>query len=346
MSWYSARGGTKKGFRYSQMMLNRGAVAGVSLARVMAHCGGDPKAAVRYVAGAIASAPEAAEPYAVLADLWQEQRQSLAAVLEGADSLPVVLAQSYVSFLENDMDVAVMALGSVVGAQPTVAWAKAPWFSDARFLGSVRAEAVAEAVMRTMDHGRGLDVPAVREGLRPWFDAIDVVCDREPLSEAMAKMAIFLRACGLTDESFALCDRADSVAPVMLTEVVRAGTWRRLGDPGQTAASFHRALALEPGNWSLYLDLADLHAEQGDFAAAARFAGEGLEHGPTETTLRAAEAAYRARHSGEPDALRDLIALVPHLPNDSYQALLIDHACASPALPAHLIAEARRLRHG
>ncbi|MFJ8743296.1 tetratricopeptide repeat protein [Embleya sp. NPDC127516] len=328
------------------MMLNRTAVAGVGLARVMAHCGGDPGAAVRYLAGAIASAPEAPEPYAVLVDLWQEQRQGLAAALEGATSLPAVLARSYVAFLENDMNVAVMALGSVTGARPTVAWAKAPWFGDARFLGAVGAEAVAEAVMRTMDHGHDLDTPTVRGGLLPWFDAVAVVCDREPLPEAMAKMAIFLRACGLTDESFALCDRADSMERVMLTEVVRAGTWRRLGDPEKTAAAFHRALALEPDNWSLYLDLADLHAEQGDFAAAARFAGEGIKYGPTETTLRAAEAAYRARHTGEPDALRDLIALVPHLPNDSYRALLIDHACAGPTLPAELITEARRLLHG
>jgi hypothetical protein len=37
-----------------------------------------------------------------------------------------VLAQSYVSFLENDMDGAAMAIGAVTGAQPTIAWASAP----------------------------------------------------------------------------------------------------------------------------------------------------------------------------------------------------------------------------
>lgn len=108
-----------------------------------------------------------------------------------------------------------------------------------------------------------LDTPGTLEGLRPWFDAIDVVCAREPVPEAMAKMAIFLRACGFTDASFGFCDRADSIEQIMLTEVVRAGTWRKLGDPGQTAAAFERALALDPANWSLHLDLADLRAEQG-----------------------------------------------------------------------------------
>lgn len=323
-------------------MSNRTVAAGVGLARVMAHCGGSPAAALHYVAGAIASAPEDPEPYAVLAELRGEQRAKLTDLLQGASSLSVVLAQSYVSFLEDDMDRAVLAIGAVTGAQPTVAWATAPWFSDARFLGAVTANALADATMRTMDYGYALDNSSIREGFRPWFDAIDAVCAREPVPEAMAKMAIFLRACGLTDESFSLCDLADSIDRIVLTEVARGGTWRKLGNRDQTASAFERALALEPANWSLYLDLADLRAEQGDFAASVQLIGQGLEHEQTETTLRAAGAAYHARLTGSPDDLRELIELAPHLPNDSYRGLLIDHACAGPALPSELIAEVRR----
>lgn len=310
----------------------------------MAHCGGSPAAAVHYVAGAVASTPEDPKPYAVLAELWEEQRADLAELLQGAGSLRTVLAQSYVSFLENDMDGAVMALGAVTGAQPAIAWANAPWFGDKRFLGTVTAGALAEAVMRTMDYGHALDSAGTREGLRPWFHAIDVVCSREPVPEAMAKMAVFLRACGLTDASFGLCDRADSIERIMLTEVVRAGTWRKLGDPGQSAAAFERALTLDPANWSLYLDLADLHAEKGDFTTAVQLISQGLEHEPTEVTLRAAGASYRTRITGSPDDLRELIGLMPHLPNGPYRELLIDHACSGPALPAELIAEARRFQ--
>ncbi|MFF2194185.1 tetratricopeptide repeat protein [Streptomyces sp. NPDC058157] len=159
-------------------------------------------------------------------------------------------------------------------------------------------------------------------------------------------MAIFLRACGLTDASLALCDRADAVEPVTMTEVVRAGTWRRLGDPGRTAAAFERALVLDPANWSLYLDLADVRAEQGDFAAAVRLVGRGLEHEPAEVTLRAAGAAYRARLTGRAEDLRELIALAPAVPAAGYRGLLIDHTCAGPDLPPALVAEARALRDG
>ncbi|MFD7320373.1 tetratricopeptide repeat protein [Streptomyces sp. NPDC059875] len=311
----------------------------------MAHCGGSPAAAVHHLASAIASAPEDPEPYAVLAELWREKQSELAEVVRDADSLRAVLAQSYVRFLDGDMDGAALAIGSVTGVQPGIAWAKAPWFGDERFLGAVSADALAEAAMRTMDYGHGLDTESMREGFQPWFQAIDVVSAREPLPEALAKMAILLRACGLIDASFALCDQADVVERSMLTEVVRAGTWRKLGDPQQTAAAFERALALDPANWSLYLDLADVHAEQGDFTAAVRLIDQGMKHEPTELTLRAAGAAYRARLTGSPADLSELIELARQLPNDSYRGLLIDHACAGPALPAELVAEARRIQN-
>ncbi|GGT03922.1 hypothetical protein GCM10010271_02140 [Streptomyces kurssanovii] len=326
-------------------MSNRAVAVGVGLARVLAHCGGSPAAAVDHLAGAIASAPEDPEPYVVLAELWKDKRSELAEVVRNGDSLRTVLARSYISFLEDDMDDAALAIGSVTGARPDIAWAEAPWFSDERFLGGVSADAMAEAAMRTMDYGHGLDTDSMRERFRPWFDAIDAVAARRPLPEALAKMAILLRACGLIDASFALCDRADSVERLMLTEVVRAGTWRQLGDREQTAAAFERALALEPANWSLYLDLADVRAEQGDFTAAVLLIEQGLKHEPTELTLRAAGAAYRARLTGSPAELSELIELAPNLPNDSYRDVLIDHACAGPALPAGLVAAARRIQN-
>lgn len=326
-------------------MSNRSVAAAVGLAQVMAHCGGSPAAAVQYLARAITSAPGSPEPYAALADLWRESPTELAAVVQDSDSLAGVLTQSYIGFLKGDMDGAAMALGSVTGARPDIAWAEAPWFGDDRFLGSVGAEALAEAAMRTMDYGHDLDTDNMRERFQPWFRAIETVSAQRPLPEAMARMAILLRACGLTDASFALCDRADSVERISMTEVVRAGTWRKLGSPQQTGAAFERALALDPANWSLYLDLADVRAEQGDFSDAVRLIGLGLEHEPSEITLRAAGAAYRARLTGSPAELSALIELAPDLPNGPYRGALIDYACAGASLPHELVAAARRIRN-
>jgi hypothetical protein len=126
----------------------RRTVAGIALVRQ--HAGhradltgdNDASACVRHLSvRAIASAPEDPESYAVLADLWMEQRADLAEILQSENSLNVVLAQSYIGFLENNMDDAALAAGGAAGARPTVGWATAPWFSDPRFLGAVSADA-------------------------------------------------------------------------------------------------------------------------------------------------------------------------------------------------------------
>ncbi|MFE3942298.1 tetratricopeptide repeat protein [Streptomyces sp. NPDC059118] len=325
-------------------MSNRSVAAGVGLAAVMAHCGGSPVGAMKFLVGAIAAAPAAPEPYAALAELWQDRRPELEEGLEGDGSLSAVLAQAYFLFLEGDMDNAVMALGSVMGARPDVAWGAAPWFSDARFLGAVGAEALAEACLRTLDYGHDLDTDEMRERFAPWFQAIDVVSERSPVPESLASMARLPRACGRYELCFALCDRADAVDRVMWTAVARAATWRVMGDLDQAAAAFACALTRDPANWSLCLDLADVRAEQGDFAAAVGLVEQGLEYAPHEMSLRAAGAAYRTRLSGSSDDLRALIALAPELADTTYRNLLIDYACAGPKLPQGIVAEAHRIR--
>jgi hypothetical protein len=46
------------------------------------------------ISGAIAAAPENAEPYALLADLWTQQRPDLAEMLQSGNSLSRVLLLS------------------------------------------------------------------------------------------------------------------------------------------------------------------------------------------------------------------------------------------------------------
>ncbi|MBO0917473.1 tetratricopeptide repeat protein [Streptomyces laculatispora] len=326
-------------------MSNQSVAAGVTLAGVLAHCGGNPVGAVMLLAGAVASAPAAPEPYAALAELWRDRRPELKAGLEGDGSVSSVSAQAYFLFLEGDMDNAVMALGSVAGARPDLPWGAAPWFGDERFLDTVSAEALAEACLRTLDYAHDLDSDEMRERFAPWFRAIDRVSRRSPVPESLAAMARLPRACGRYEQSFALCDRADAVERVMWVAVARASTWRAMGDLDQAAAAFEDALALDPHNWSLCLDLGDVRAEQGDFAAAAALAEQGLQHEPQEVSLRAAAASYRTRLSGSSEDLRALAALAPQLPDTAYRDLLIDYACAGPGLPQGLVAEVRRIRN-
>lgn len=310
----------------------------------MAHCGGSPVDAMELLVGVIASAPATPEPYASLAELWQDRRSELTESLVEGGSLSALPAQAYFMFLEGDMDDAVMALGSVTGMRPDVAWGAAPWFGDVRFLGTVSVEALAEACLRTLDYGHDLDTDEMRERFAPWFHALDVVSERHAVPEALAAMARLPRACGQYEFAFALCDRADAVDRVMWTAIARATTWRVMGDLDQAAAAFECALHLDSANWSIYLDLADVRAEQGDFAAAASLVEQALKYEPHDVSLRAASAAYRTRLTGSSDDLKALIALAPELPHTTYRNLLIDYACAGPKLPRRLVAKAHRIR--
>ncbi|SNT62698.1 Tetratricopeptide repeat-containing protein [Asanoa hainanensis] len=294
----------------------------LAIAKVLAHCGGSPKAAVTYLVRAVAADPCTAEPWSALEDLRRALPDEVSAVVAAATTVGPVVARAYLSFVDGDMDEAAISLGSVTGFQPEIPWADAPWFGDERFLGTVSAAAFAEGTMRIRDHDRDLRTDAVRANLTPWLTAIDVVCGRDPDPDAMARMAILLRACDRTDASFALCDRADAVRRLAFTEVVRAGTWRHLGNRPETAAAFRRALALDPTNWSLHLDLADLAAEEGDFAEAAALATRGEELEPDDVTMRAAAAAYRARSTGSAADLEAFTELAPQVPDDYRQTLL------------------------
>jgi tetratricopeptide (TPR) repeat protein len=273
----------------------------LAIAQVMAHCGGSTDAAMRFIAQAIAADPR-----------------------DPARSAGAILAFAYFAYTEGDVDNAVMALGTVTGYRPDIAWANAPWFTDSRFHSAVSPAAFAEATMRIRDHQHDLDTDTVRECLTPWFTAIDAVCERTPDPDSMARMAILLRETGQTEKALALCDRADAIQPVMFTEVVRAATWRRLGNLPEAAASFHRALVLEPDNWSLYLDLADLAAEDGNYPEAAALAARGVELEPDDITMRAAAAAYRARSTGSPADRTLFDQLAAQVP-EPYRHTLTNH---------------------
>ncbi|GIE31765.1 hypothetical protein Ait01nite_048100 [Actinoplanes italicus] len=304
----------------------------LAMARVMSHCGGSPAAGLRFAAGAVVRDPGSLEPYQLLAEIREQYPDT------GADrvGLAGLLTDAYLARLAGDMDAAATALAWVTGYRPDVPWADAPWFDDDLVAG-LSPTGMGDAAIAVADAGQPLD----GEKLTPWFRAIEAVCAREPVPEQMARMAIMLRFAGRIDESFALCDRADAIEPLMITSVVRGATHRHLGDGTATRRCYERALELDPGNWSLYLDLADLAAAEDDFTGAAQLTARGLEHEPDEPALRAAAAAYRARATGSGEAFDLFLTLAAAVEHTGYRKVLVGHALATPNLTTERLAAGR-----
>ncbi len=150
------------GIRSSAASLSIVSMTGaLAIAKVLAHCGGSPDAAVSFIVRAVAADPADVEPYSALEELRRELPAEVAGVVATANTVGPVVARAYLSFVDGDMDEAAMSLGSVTGFQPEVPWATAPWFGDDRFLGAVTAAAFAEGTMRIRDYGRDLESDAV-----------------------------------------------------------------------------------------------------------------------------------------------------------------------------------------
>jgi tetratricopeptide (TPR) repeat protein len=288
----------------------------ITVATVLAHCGGDPEQAARQLSRAIANAPTDPTTYAVAIELLP------ALGVLSTDDPAVAPVLAFRHFLDGRMDDAVLTLGALGGVSPRIAWADAPWCSEGSFLSAVSAEALCEAVLRLFDHE---STPA-EAAARPWLRMVEAVTFRADLGpEGLARMAISLRAFGRTDESLVLCDRADAVDRTVLAEVARAGTWRLMGNLDETVAAFRRALVLDPDNWSLHLDLSDLHAERGDHGAALASAQDGLSHAPNEPKLLAARAAHHARLAGTTEALHEFERLASDI-DPAYRQWLREQA--------------------
>ncbi|MGK5557808.1 tetratricopeptide repeat protein [Actinomadura kijaniata] len=210
-------------------------------------------------------------------------------------------------FLNGRMDEVALVLDALGGLSPRCAWADALWSTNRRFVAQISVRVLCEAALQLLDHG-------AEPSPQTAWPCLRAVATRTDLgSEDLARLASVLRAFGWPEQSLALCDRADAASRTVLAEVARAGAWRVLGNLTEAVAAFDRALTLEPGNWSLHLDLTDLYATQGDTAAALATVEQGLRHAFDEPLLCAARAAHRARLTGAPEAFAELERLAPQL---------------------------------
>ena len=240
---------------------------------------------------------------------------------------------------EGRTDEAVSMLGALVAAAPEVPWAAAPWFGP-DLAGTVPGKFVGAAVTKIWE-AIGSEVrPELQQPLAPWLALCRATAARpETGPGVLCAMSALARRLGAAEEAIAWCRTAErqrqQAGTVTGRPLIMLGfAYKSADQPDQAAAAWKRALALDPGNVGLHLDLADLSFTQGDFAQSLSWAERATKINRSAVKPRAAVLAARYRVSVQPDGIGDLIPLIELVdlardhPDVSYLRTLISRACS------------------
>ncbi|HJP75852.1 MAG TPA: tetratricopeptide repeat protein [Pseudonocardiaceae bacterium] len=234
---------------------------------------------------------------------------------------------------------AVGLLASITASAPEFPWAAAPWFAPD--LAEVLPDRDVAEVAGKFIGDLGDPVPEeLRAPLAPWLDLVRAMVARPGTDPSMVTvMSGFARRLGAVDEAIGWCrtvaeQEAMAGAPTPIPLIMLGYAYRAAHQPEETAAVWQRALALDPGNLELLIDLAELAIGAGDFDGALRWARQAAALDPEHVKPIAVDLYARYRRTvtdervGDIGPLIDLADLARTQPDQPYPRVLLRSACA------------------
>ena len=235
---------------------------------------------------------------------------------------------------------AVGLLASITASAPELPWAAAPWFAPD--LAEVLPDRDVAEVAGKFIGDLGDPVPEeLRAPLTPWLDLVRAMVARPGTDPSMITvMSGFARRLGAVDEAIGWCrtvaeQEAMAGTPTPIPLIMLGYAYRAARQPDETADAWQRALALDPDNLDLLIDLAELAIGGGDFDGALRWARQAATLDPEHVKPVAVDlyARYRRtvtdRRVGDIGPLIDLVDLVRTRLDQPYPRVLLRSACAS-----------------
>ena len=313
----------------------------LSLARI-AMADGDPGHAARHVGDALAHDPGFAPAYEFIGELVQTsggiaQAKALFET-DGPLFIGAAAALADLHARSGDYPRALVILADMTAATPDKPWAAAPWFSP-RLAAAVPDTAIAAAVSRI---SRAIGDPArppLAEPLAPWL-ALTRAAAAQPQtgSPTLGVLSGLARRLGAADEAIAWCEESErrehrSGSPSPNPAIMLGYAYRSAGRPADTIEAWKRALALDPANIDLYIDLAETCMAQGDFPEAAAWADRAARVDPKHLKPKAVRLAARFQSSttvspdGDSGPLIELVDLALANREHPYPRVLIQQCC-------------------
>lgn len=234
---------------------------------------------------------------------------------------------------------AVDLLGVITAGEPERPWSAAPWFGP-RLAERVSPGVIAHAVGRFNTKLGDPAAPETAQLFAPWLELARAAAARPGITaQPLAVLSGLARRIGPVDEAIAWCERAEALDAAGVAEgehrvgaVMLGFALRSAERPGEAIEAWRRALALDPDNIDLYIDVAETCMRQQDHEQAVTWAERAARRDPAHLKPKAVRLAALHALSDYTDnaSLSGLQELAKQNPDHFY--------------PRRLIAEARRAR--
>lgn len=300
--------------------------------------GGDLSHAATHLGNALAEAPALPEAFEALAELaTRAGGAATAAGLFGAEHpyIGAVACRAHLLAAAGHWDEALGTLAAVLRHEPDRPWAQVPWLTSNDLAGLVGPDTVASAIARLMSGGLPDPVPPpLTVTLRPFLDLAGASIVRHPDHQMLLSTASGLaRRFGEHDRAVAWAAHAHEVRPGHSSAVMLGYALRAADRPDEALAVWEAELARDPGDLSLYVDVAELYASTGRPLLGLPWLDRALAADPAHPLAGPALHGVRFAADGE---RRHLLALADHLrdhPDHDYAATVLQrHSSGLPWL--------------
>ncbi len=261
---------------------------------------GDPAHAVSHLAWVLCRDPQDRRVLLLLERAIRAAREPLALApisTTGPTPYPIIAVRALLLRRQGQLGEALHLMAQiyqVVPDAPFLAWV-AEWLADEEGSDAVEPGAMAlliGSLSTQLSQGLGQDAAGALAALTPALLRYQAA---HPQSGAVgALLSTLVRKQGRLDEAMALAWSAYAAEPGYMTAAILGGAHRALGATAEAVAAYRAALAYEPDDLPIRLDLGDILCEDGQLAEGLAAYGEVLAREPQHPWALPSTLYYRA----------------------------------------------------
>ena len=264
--------------------------------------------AADHVANALATAPSLPDAHAVLATLLTHPEGGVDLwTLDGDVYVGTAVARAHALAFRGEYAEALSLLVSVQGHEPGMAWADVPWVLDSELAAKLDPDELLTVFVQLL---KAVPDPCPEElapAFAPYVQLVRNLVAAYPGSGNLLWMAsVLTRRLGLLDEATSYAIESERVEPTDRAAIAVGYALRSQGRTDEALAALERALGYQPGNVSVYADIAGMLGDADRLDEAISWAERSLAIDPVHDCSLVERHGLLFRRDGSVD---DLVAI-------------------------------------